>query len=182
MDRSQLLNSFLFEYCVKDQPVGQPLWLPNPAFVPIKKFLKGMINTTFSLLLAVVLFLLIFIAYGSINNRWYRVITVEGNSMSPTLWFGDLIVVTPPDNHPPVNTIVLMKVDGKFVTHRIVGYDPQGKPITKGDANQDEDRFSQNTVKIMGIYRFRLPGFGYPLILLSNLKNRVAAQAGGTTP
>ena len=132
--------------------------------------MKRLLITIVSVITAVVVILLIFLAYGSLNNRFYRVITVEGNSMSPTLWFGDLIVVTPPAGTPPVNTIVLMTVNGKYVTHRVVGYDQDGVIITKGDANAVEDRFSPETVKIAGVYRFRLPGFGYPLLYLSNLR------------
>ena len=132
--------------------------------------MKKIFKTASSILIITSLVLLIFLAYGSLNNRFYRVITVEGNSMSPTLWFGDLIVVTPPAGVPPVNAIVLMTVNGKYVTHRVVGYDQSGAVITKGDANAVEDRFSPETVRIAGIYRFRLPGFGYPLLYLSNLR------------
>ena len=85
--------------------------------------MKKIFKKASSILIITALVLLIFLAYGSVNNRFYRVITVEGNSMSPTLWFGDLIVVTPPAGAPPVNTIVLMMVNGKYVTHRVVGYD-----------------------------------------------------------
>ena len=69
-----------------------------------------------------------------------------------------------------MNTIVLMAVNGKYVTHRVVGYDQSGAVITKGDANAVEDHFAPETVRIARIYRFRLPGFGYPLLYLSNLR------------
>jgi signal peptidase I len=122
-----------------------------------------------SLFATFLVILFIFLAYGSINNRFYRVITVEGNSMSPTLWFGDLILVTPPPENIPVNTIVLMTVNGAFVTHRIIGYEENGRPITKGDANQSNDNFSGKSLRIMGVFQMRLPGLGYPLIYFNSL-------------
>lgn len=113
--------------------------------------------------------ILILLAYGSINNRFYRVVTVEGNSMSPTLWFGDLIVVTPPSENIPINTIVLMSVNGAFVTHRLIEFDANNQPITKGDANQEADNFKGKSLRIVGIFRLRLPGLGYPLLYLKSL-------------
>ena len=112
---------------------------------------------------------MVFLAYGSIDNRWYRVVTINGNSMSPTLWYGDLMVVTPPSGKIPENTIVVMKIDGNLVTHRLLGYDDNGKLITKGDANDTADQFQNPNLQIIGIYRFRLPGFGYPMLFLKNL-------------
>ena len=62
--------------------------------------MKRLLITIVSVITAVVVILLIFLAYGSLNNRFYRVITVEGNSMSPTLWFGDLIRGHPTCRNP----------------------------------------------------------------------------------
>jgi signal peptidase I len=117
--------------------------------------------------------ILVFLAFGSVNNRWYRVITIEGDSMSPTLWIGDMIVVTPATQAIPVNTIVVMKIAGSLVTHRLVGFDPAGRPITKGDANEVVDNFQNPDQQIIGIYRFRLPGFGYPFLVFQYLLSRV---------
>jgi signal peptidase I len=113
--------------------------------------------------------MLVLFVYGSMDNKFYRVVTVEGNSMAPTLWYGDLIIVTPPTRIIPINSIILMNVDGSLVVHRVVGYDYAGQPVTKGDANEVIDNFANPNRKVVGIYRFRLPGFGYPLLFLSNL-------------
>lgn len=132
--------------------------------------MKKIFRSASTVLLSATLLLLLLLAYGSVDNRWYRVVTVEGNSMSPTLWFGDLIVVTPPPaGSPPVGTVALMRVNGSFVTHRIVGYDANGAPVTRGDANAVEDRFEKSSLQIVGICRLRLPGLGYPLLLLARL-------------
>ena len=125
-----------------------------------------------SLIFTLLVILLVLLAYGSVNNRWYRVVTVEGNSMAPTLWYGDLMVVTPPSEEIPANTIVVMNIEGSLVTHRLLGYADGGRPITKGDANQSIDQFSNPDLKIVGICRLRLPGYGYPMLYLSRLLGR----------
>jgi signal peptidase I len=135
--------------------------------------MKRILDQALSVILAFVVIILVFLAYGSINNRFYRVVVVEGNSMSPTLWFGDLMVVTPPTQPIPVNSIVLMNFGGSLVTHRLVGYDVDGRPITKGDANELVDNFATPKLQIMGIYRFHLPGVGYPILFLSRLLGRI---------
>lgn len=129
------------------------------------KLLTKFLSTAFTLLLI----LLVLLAYGSINNRWYRVITVEGNSMAPILRYGDMIVVTPPDENIPVYSIVVINIEGHLVTHRIIGYDANHLPITKGDANESADNFTNPALRIVGVYRFCLPGFGYPILWLSSL-------------
>jgi signal peptidase I len=125
-----------------------------------------------SALSTIFLILVIFLAYGSLENRWYRVVTVQGNSMAPTLWIGDLMIVTPPPPEIPVNTIVVMSMDGELVTHRVVGYDETGRAITKGDANDSIDMFTNPNLRIVGVYQLHLPGLGYPLLFLSQMLNR----------
>jgi signal peptidase I len=131
--------------------------------------LLGKVSSTIITLLVL---LLVFLAYGSINNRWYRVVTVEGNSMSPTLLYGDMIVVTPVTEEIPKNAIVVMSIGGSLVTHRFLGYDASGRPVTKGDANESIDQFGNPDLRIVGIYRLRLPGFGYPMLLLGRWLGR----------
>jgi signal peptidase I len=122
--------------------------------------MKKFLDQALSAVLVLLVIFLVFLAYGTLNNRWYKVITVQGNSMSPTLWFGDLIVITPPTEKLLAGDILTMSVNGSLVTHRLVGFDAAGQPITKGDDNEIEDKFSYSDLQIVGIYRFRLPGFG----------------------
>lgn len=132
------------------------------------KYLGKVISFISSLLLI----LLIFLAYGSVNNAWYRVIAIDGNSMSPTLWYGDMIVVTPPPAEIPPDSIVVMEIGGSLVTHRLLGFDDQDRPVTKGDANETVDHFQNPDLRIIGVSRLRLPGFGYPLLFISGLLRR----------
>lgn len=132
------------------------------------KFLQKAGSVAFTLLIAFFFFL----AYGSMENRWYRVVTIQGNSMSPTLWIGDMIVVTPPSEDIkaiPLGAIVVMNAEGSLVTHRLIGFEEDGRPITKGDANETQDAFENPNIRIVGIYRLRLPGIGYPLLYISQM-------------
>jgi len=136
--------------------------------------MKKILNRVGDILLITVVVFLVFVAYGSINNRWYKVVVVEGNSMSPSLWFGDLIVLTPPTQHIPEGKIITMQVDGGFVTHRLVeAFDGGGWPETKGDANAVSDNFEGYDVKIVGIVRLRIPLLGYPKLYFDYLVNKL---------
>jgi len=121
--------------------------------------------------------LLIFLLVGTLGNRLlngrpYSVVKVEGNSMSPALRFGDLIIVTPPTESITADTVITMSVDGAFVTHRLVSEYSGGWPETKGDANDVNDNFEGRNLKIVGIVRMRIPWLGYPFMYIRYLLNR----------
>ena len=126
--------------------------------------------------LVVVLALLL--AYGTVDNRWYKVLPVEGNSMRPTLSVGDVVVITPPPASAQEireGTIVTLEVQGKLVTHRWVGLSDQGVPLTEGDANGFVDDWSRTDVRVAGNpSRLHVPPVGYPMTWL-----RRAARAIG---
>ena len=44
----------------------------------------------------VIFLFLLFIAYGTLPNRWYHILYVSSGSMSPVIQTGDLIIITPP--------------------------------------------------------------------------------------
>jgi signal peptidase I len=110
------------------------------------------------------------VGYGN-HNRWYRTLTVDLNSMSPTLNFGDLIIITPPTAKIPAGTIITMLVDGQVVTHRLIAAYEGGRPKTQGDANNVADDFSRDNLEIVGIERFNLPGLGFPVMYARSIQN-----------
>ena len=131
-----------------------------------------LIRKSLSLAGNLALILLLFLAYGSVDNRWYRVITGEGNSMSPTMHYGDLMVIARPPREIPLQTIVLMNIDGSFVTHRLIGWDENGRPITQGDANATADNFANPKLTIVGVYRFHIPRLGFLLLSFSRVMGK----------
>src|SRR5690606_10932702 len=66
--------------------------------------------------LAFMLVLLAVILYGATNNRWYKVIGVQGASMSPTINRGDPILMTSPED-TQIGEVVGYQVEGRSVTH-----------------------------------------------------------------
>ncbi len=133
-------------------------------------------KTLFSFAASVVLYLVLIVlfplAYGTLNNRWYKVLLIDGNSMYPCLGFGDLVVITPPTSDIPFGTVVTMSVDGSLVTHRLMEAYHGGLPETKGDANDIADDFSGSNLKIVGIVRLYFPLLGYPFFYLRSLFGR----------
>ncbi len=134
--------------------------------------MKIFLSYAASVVLIFLIIILAPLAYGTLNNRWYKVLAIDGNSMSPALEFGDLIVVTPPTETIPAGTIVTMNVDGSLVTHRLLTQYQGGLPETKGDANQTADNFSGSNLKIVGIVRLYFPNFGYPFLYFRSLLSK----------
>jgi signal peptidase I len=99
------------------------------------------------------------IGYGMVDNRWYRVIGVDGGSMTPTIDRGDLIFVSRPTDIA-VGDIAVFRVDDHLVTHRIIGISADGSYITQGDANPSPDHWNGANVEVIGEYLFRLPLIG----------------------
>jgi signal peptidase I len=132
------------------------------------------------------LVLLVLTAYGTIDNQWYRVLAVQGNSMSPTLTTGDAIVITrPPENIEP-GSIVTLQIDGQIVTHRYIGETPDGVPITRGDANENDDDWTNTSVTIVCVHRIHVPFLGTLMQRLGAVRSSEAwftagAWTGDTT-
>jgi signal peptidase I len=136
----------------------------------MKKILGCVLDTSVWLLLG---FLVLWVYGAVVPNGFYRVLTIDSGSMTPTLGVADLIVITPPPKEISVGTVVSMAVDRELVTHRLVGYDSNGIPITKGDANEIVDNFAGQEVKIVGVMRLHIPWLGYPIKYLRYLVTKI---------
>jgi signal peptidase len=113
--------------------------------------------TTVALL--AILLLMLAIAYGTVDNRWYRVLSIQGNSMAPTIETGDLTFISRPD-HIEVGDIAVFQLNGSIVTHRVVAIEDDGSYVTQGDANPSPDRWDPESVEVVGVYLFRIPLLG----------------------
>lgn len=131
-------------------------------------------------LAAFVLVALLFIAYGSINNRWYRMVIVTSGSMSPVFEAGDMIVITPPPEELSPGMIVCFQMGEEIVTHRIVGVDADGRISTKGDANDSADNWTFDSsgdqrIQVRGVYRGRISYLGYVVDWMSRVPREAQA-------
>jgi len=122
------------------------------------------------LILLVAVLVVFLIGYGLIDNRWYRIVAVQGASMTPTLRTGDAIILTRPPSDLEVGMIVTLEVEGSAVTHRVVSVGADGTFATMGDANSVPDDWSSRDVEVIGVQRARIPFLGKILTALAGVR------------
>ena len=137
----------------------------------------------------IALVLVLLVAYGLVDNRWYRIVAIEGGSMTPTIVAGDAIVLTRPPAHLEEGMVVTLEVDGVVVTHRVVSVTDDGSFTTRGDANAVADDWEGLDVDVIGIQRARIPILGRFLTSFASIRGSgawhidrvsVGGAAGGT--
>lgn len=114
--------------------------------------IKNKINKIFGIILNILLILVsIVIVIGIyyiiqikvLNNDYanlfgYTFFEVATGSMSPTINVGDVVIVKVAEEVQE-NDIIVYKENENFITHRLIRKE-DGKIITKGDANNSEDK------------------------------------------
>ena len=112
------------------------------------------------LLLAGTAFLL-FVAYGTtVGNRWYKIVAIEGGSMAPAIEQGDAILITRPPATLKAGMVVVLQVEKRLVTHRVVAVRRDGSLVTRGDANDHVDDWANLDVRVVGVVQGHLPLLG----------------------
>ena len=94
---------------------------------------------------------------------------VHTGSMVPRYVPGDLIIDRPASGHYRVGEVITFRhsdLTPDVVTHRIVGFTPQGLIRTKGDANRTPDAWEIRPAQVRGTAPVRVPGFGYLAVYL----------------
>jgi signal peptidase len=100
----------------------------------------------------------------------HKVLMIVSGSMEPTIRTGDVILIRPlqPGQAIRDGDIITFRVrenPSMLITHRVVGTIlVNGKPVaytTKGDANPAGDTAPVVREQVVGIYRWRVPYFGY---------------------
>ena len=121
----------------------------------VQENMKNKINKIFGILLNVLLVLVSIIIIIGIyyivqikvlknsyaNLFGYTFFEVATGSMSPTINVGDVVIVHL-TKEVSENDIIVYKEGENFITHRLIKKE-EGKIITKGDANNSEDRAIQ---------------------------------------
>lgn len=101
----------------------------------------------------------------------YGMIYLTGNSMSPTVNDGDLMIIKTVFRKSEIKpgVIIAFGIKGKRIFHRVVSVD--GNVLrTKGDANHSKDNWQISKSDIMGIYIFKIPRLGKICRYLQNLQ------------
>ena len=140
---------------LEGRPVAAPD-LPPSRHPRVRWFLR----VAPGLALVAVLALLALVDGGIFGTPWYRFVTVDGGSMAPTIGRGDLILVVPAPATVEPGMILVLRVGGQLVTHRVVAVNPDGTFVTRGDANSVDDAWGGQQVTVEGQYLATLPVLG----------------------
>lgn len=134
-----------------------------------RRSVRGIAVAAAALVTVVLVAAVAVIAFGAaVDNRWYRIVAMEGVSMEPTIRAGDALLITAPPSSLRPGQVVLLDIDGRLVIHRVVASHSDGSLTTKGDANRDVDRWDRAdaSVAVKGVYRGRIPVLGRLLRLV----------------
>ncbi|HLO03463.1 MAG TPA: signal peptidase I [Symbiobacteriaceae bacterium] len=100
----------------------------------------------------------------------YKLLTVLSGSMEPSIRTGDAIAVRPVQpgqvaKEGDVITFFAKEGSAMLITHRVIGLIKMNeKPVayvTKGDNNESQDLTPVPVDRVVGIYQWRIPFFGY---------------------
>ncbi len=111
------------------------------------------INGTIYAFLAVYVIALVFIPLADRSSEWY---IVTSSSMKPTFKVGDMVYVSEVDpNNIQKGDIITFKIedDGATITHRCIEVVKDRNELyfrTKGDANEEQDRFIVHDDEVIG--------------------------------
>ncbi len=96
--------------------------------------------------------------------------SITSGSMMPKLRPGDVVIATDRGDDPvAIGTIVVFEEPrrGGLVTHRVVGINPDGSYVTKGDANGVVDPAPVPAENVRGAGRWVVPYVGLPSVWLN---------------
>lgn len=133
-----------------------------------KKIINKISTIILNILLVIVSILIIIGIYYLVqikvlNNSYanifgYTFFEVATGSMSNTIEIGDVVIVKI-TKEVKENEIIVYSEDNNFITHRLIKIDENGKFITKGDANNSEDKPIEET-QILGKVIYIIPKIG----------------------
>lgn len=133
-----------------------------------KKVINKISTIILNILLVIVSILIIIGLYYLVqikilNNSYanifgYTFFEVATGSMSNTIEIGDVVIVKI-TKEVQENEIIVYSEDNNFITHRLITKDENGKFITKGDANNSEDKPIEET-QILGKVIYIIPKIG----------------------
>ena len=134
----------------------------------VKKIINKISGIILNVLLVIVTLLIIVGAYYLIqikvlNNDYanifgYTFFEVATGSMADTIEVGDAVVVELTKDVKE-NDIIVYKEDDDFITHRLIEINENGDFVTKGDANNTEDKPISES-QVLGKVIYIIPKLG----------------------
>lgn len=119
-------------------------------------------------------FIAIFLVYFCSGYFKYHVIAIASGSMHPYLNKGDLVVIEKinKDSKLKKGMIIAYKYNGVTIIHRInrvVKINNEDIFYTKGDSNNEEDKYKVKKSMISGIVKGNIDYVGWPIVWLNEL-------------
>ena len=109
----------------------------------------------------------------------YQIIAIGSGSMSPIIEKGDAVIITKLSKNDyesiKQGQILVFVHDGRYITHRVLATTKiDGKYYfqTKGDANNDEDKYTVQEEDIIGITNNRIKWIGLPTVWFQELVSK----------
>ena len=117
--------------------------------------------------LSILICALIYVVSGYFQ---FYAIAIASGSMEPKISKGDIVIVDKNIKTIQEGDILAHKHDGKVIVHRVYRVVKDGDEYfvyTKGDANEDYDKYKITTDMFVGIVKFKIPLIGYPTVLVN---------------
>lgn len=102
----------------------------------------------------------------------WRIFTVDGCSMNPTLRYGDLLIVTKKKTAALNDLVIFRDPEKGSIVHRVVHHN-EGGYQTKGDNNHQPDPDPLIPEKMIGRVVLRIPKLGIPRLLTMGIIARI---------
>ncbi len=153
--------------------------LTSNAIIHAEKKDKYVVTSTMRLLtLPLAIFLVIVIILVSGVSR-YKLVAIGSDSMSPVYYRGDAVLVDQSKKNAiediHVGDILVFERSGSIMTHRVTNIAfSNGHYVftTKGDNNENADRFITQDTQVRGVVIRFVKYIGYPTILLQEALNK----------
>lgn len=133
-----------------------------------KKVVNKIIGIVLNILLIIVTLIILVGIYYLVqikvfNNDYanifgYTFFEVATGSMANTIEIGDVVIVELTKDVRK-NDIIVYKEEENFITHRLIDINENGEFITKGDANNTEDK-PVNETQVLGKVTYIIPKLG----------------------
>ena len=135
--------------------------------ITFENYKKNKIELLLFIPLTTFICVLIYVVSGYFR---YYAIAVASGSMEPKISKGDVVIIDKNYNEIKTGDVLAYKHDGKVIIHRIyriVDNNNEYYIYTKGDANNDYDKYKITEDMFLGIVKLKIPFVGYPTVLLN---------------
>ena len=123
-----------------------------------------------SIVFGIVMLVALFVIWPAQRGGHLGITVVSGHSMEPTLHTGDVVLTWKRSSYEVGDVVVYPVPDGPGagidVVHRVIGFQPDGTLITRGDNNHGPDPWHPSPASVVGSEIRMVPAMGNGLDLM----------------